>query len=900
MFIRLVIGWLLVSSLLAQTQGQVWQRSALAHPGLHHSAISGRFVDGEGKPVSGIHVQIVEILNPPDYPTMRTSSGADGRFRFADVSTMQSIKVAWFPPEDWVRAEMPVLGNSFEDIDLGAIELIPNTVIRIKLERTGGKPLSKNDDLTVFLEGDAGNWAQRRMAEKRGGYWVLQQIPFRKGRWRIDVYGGDRAEHYSGNFVVTHGRRDQLIHVRLLENTLKPVDELHVGHEVLWGEIQTTEDRMASAPRIGFCETSGSVLAPDGTPLQNALVFGLTDDSEPSWLLTGASGRYQFRYRDERCEGARAALGEFWSVVSAGKAATVAPSSRHETIRIGCPAHLDIKTSGVDSASVRAFWLRRAIGWVPFAGTRAWIDHLFSNEHPIVKVEAPGYVPVIREVQLPELRFEECKHSPARGDALFAFDSRTTREIEVTGADKPLPDAIVDLEWIKNLRSAEGTMLATYRTGSDGRLSLLGGADEHLDAFIYAPGYAPARSVWEPGHPLRIDMVPLNARLLFSDLRPGQSALVSQADNPAAARLVQWREGATAEISLPAGEYDVETFGKGGWSLTDPIGYERIAVGAGVTRSANADADHRPTLILRYPEEGWRAMVYVQSSDRPLFWTSEVFSNNSAVLERESPDEAVYRLSRAGPVFVEVGNHRLDHALWREFVSHPGETITLDVPKGDAILQGSTRTYGGGITAQGHGWASPRLLLISQDPATWSVTSYLPMRDAQYVMTIRDLPAGAYYVHQHLTGEVRDYRDGFGNEIRNTLPVYAWGGIPVELRAGETTRLSDFADYAFGGQLVIIQNTLGEPLEGATLRVRDRMSERWHLFNDDEVSGAADKLPYPPAVRVRQGKAVLPSIRAGQLELYVELDDGRVYPFTVLADSGQILKLRLPPDGPDR
>ena len=88
MFIRLVIGWVLASSLLAQTQGQVWRRSSLARQGLHHSSISGRFVDGEGKPVSGIHVQIVEWLNPPgEYPTARTSSGADGCFRFSDVST---------------------------------------------------------------------------------------------------------------------------------------------------------------------------------------------------------------------------------------------------------------------------------------------------------------------------------------------------------------------------------------------------------------------------------------------------------------------------------------------------------------------------------------------------------------------------------------------------------------------------------------------------------------------------------------------------------------------------------------------------------------------------------------------------------------------------------------------
>lgn len=63
------------------------------------------------------------------------------------------------------------------------------------------------------------------------------------------------------------------------------------------------------------------------------------------------------------------------------------------------------------------------------------------------------------------------------------------------------------------------------------------------------------------------------------------------------------------------------------------------------------------------------------------------------------------------------------------------------------------------------------------------------------------------------------------------------------------------------------------------------------------MSNAAHSIPYPPAVRIEQGRAALPAIRAGRLELLIELDDGRVYPMTAEVGPAANLTLRLPSEG---
>ena len=51
-----VLGFVAVVSLLGQSS--LWTKSPLARRGLHHSNVSGRFVDQTGKAVPGIRVQL--------------------------------------------------------------------------------------------------------------------------------------------------------------------------------------------------------------------------------------------------------------------------------------------------------------------------------------------------------------------------------------------------------------------------------------------------------------------------------------------------------------------------------------------------------------------------------------------------------------------------------------------------------------------------------------------------------------------------------------------------------------------------------------------------------------------------------------------------------------------------
>ena len=77
------------------------------------------------------------------------------------------------------------------------------------------------------------------------------------------------------------------------------------------------------------------------------------------------------------------------------------------------------------------------------------------------------------------------------------------------------------------------------------------------------------------------------------------------------------------------------------------------------------------------------------------------------------------------------------------------------------------------------------------------------------------------------------------------------------------------------------------------------MSESWRQVAEGPttLSNAAHPIPYPPAIRIQEGRAVLPSIRAGMLELLVELDDGTVFPMTVDEDAPNPLTITLPSGG---
>lgn len=289
----------------------------------------------------------------------------------------------------------------------------------------------------------------------------------------------------------------------------------------------------------------------------------------------------------------------------------------------------------------------------------------------------------------------------------------------------------------------------------------------------------------------------------------------------------------------------------------------------------------------------WRAAMIVGGG-------TLTFNDAVAVPEKDSAREAVFLLSRTGKVHVEAGRNGQTFRLWRDIDVHPSESLTLDVPKGDAVLKGSMRTYDGGLGFAEHGWAGPRMQLIADDPQGWSVTEFLPARDgrdgtSKDTFTTKELPSGAYHLYQHLIGKQETYTYD-GKEHQYIAPVSAWGGIPVKLEPGGTTQLQDFVEYPFQALNVHVVDRIGRAIENATVRIRDRMSESWRQVEENpaQLEQAAHPIPYPPAARLAGGNATLPSVGTGWLDISVELDDGAVYGFTVPVSPPKELTLTVP------
>src|SRR5262249_13333178 len=129
-------------------------------------------------------------------------------------------------------------------------------------------------------------------------------------------------------------------------------------------------------------------------------------------------------------------------------------------------------------------------------------------------------------------------------------------------------------------------------------------------------------------------------------------------------------------------------------------------------------------------------------------------------------------------------------------------------------------------------------------------------------------------------------------------PIAAWGGVPVPMEANTTTALKDFSEYPVNDVQVRVTDANGNCVEHATLRIRDRMSESWRQVEENpaQLEQAAHPIPYPAAARIAGGKAILPRIREGWLDLSVESDNGMTFSFTVPVSPKRELRLTLPPE----
>lgn len=434
--------------------------------------------------------------------------------------------------------------------------------------------------------------------------------------------------------------------------------------------------------------------------------------------------------------------------------------------------------------------------------------------------------------------------------------------MRVTGGGKALAGARVDLEWIERVTGDARVPLATYRTGADGALRLEGAPEQLVEAFVYADGYEPRRAIWTVGTPLTLALTARDGRVRFPRLARGETAIVRYVGT-GASRLVTG-----AEVALGAGRYEVALLGANGVTT----GVARLDLAAGETRDVMPARDGMPRLTVRHPV-GWRVSVSRGAgASMPVgFAIYSVMGGGPAevaaraVVESAGDGETVFRLPGTGRFHVQAG------AWWRE-VEVAGEMV-LDVPREMAGLTGTMRSFPAGTEVSHHGIATPRMQVIADDPEGWSVTVPFPERVGVDGYRVLGLPVGNYHVFQHLIGK----------------PVPdAWGGIPVRLEAGKTAVLRDFEEYPFG--------PLPVRVEGAatgTVRVRDRMAEAWGWVASGPTTlrDATHPIPAPAAARIVNGVGELGAVRPGMLELVVELDDGRLFPFRAVVKAGEALRL---------
>jgi hypothetical protein len=627
------------------------------------------------------------------------------------------------------------------------------------------------------------------------------------------------------------------------------------------------------------------------------------------WVRTGSDGGFDLKYRLTHCTQPSVSYGDsdYWNLYFSKPSLHNIPCEdwlrTPRTIVMPKPSRLSIRISGLDISKVRAAWWHDSFGWQRFSSLRPWVP-AWGLWHALVRVEADGYLPLAQKLEVPY--FDPSKaEPPAELPMEFHFDSSVRRTLSVLGAGKALPGAIVDVESIVNIDSDARHVLNTYFMPADGRLQLLGGGDQIVEIFVYAEGFEPRRAIWNPGAPLVVDLTARSSSFEFPASPTVLAARIRKAGSPRAVRTIILSGGRTLAHVAP-GIYDITCYNASGAIA----GYQRLKVAGASTATADCSVDQRPRLTVRLPGEGWRLSVS-ESTPRggATQWVAMIpvpglpgFSEVGVTAVRESKTEPILALSYAGKWHVEAQEGRRTLSLWRDIDIQPGASMTLVLPTEMGTLKGSMRTYGGGLERSDHGFAGPRLQLIADYPGGWSVTEYLPQRDARdgeerHHFTLAGIPAGNYRLFQHLIGEPKTYTYG-ANTSTYTAPIAAWGGIPVHIEVNSASVLKDFSEYPLSDLQVRVADADGHPVEHATLRIRDRMSESWRQVEENpaQLEQAAHPIPYPAAARIVGGTATLPRIREGWLDLSVESDNGATFSYTVPVSPKRELSLTLPPE----
>lgn len=835
--------------------------AAAERAGLHHVQIHGRFVTPDGAPVAGVRVSIGG-RNSRGLPVANTRSAAGGRFVFPDLNTTNASDVLrWDSNDQWLGGALPPFRDSASTVDVGDIRLTANTVLRAVLRMADGTPV-KPADFRVALE-SKGQPRHRLWADLEGDVFVLRDFSFPEGTIEVHPTFG---VSYKGTYKVRQGRRDQMLLLTLHS------DGTH-GRAVEVSEI-TAPPAAPFRTRVA----QGHVVDPEGAPIPGAIVhLGGGVDGTAHFVSTDAAGAFSLSYTDARCSSPSVMIANYDRNEFAAEGAPKSSSPELcdefwkslRTIRLQKARKFTIRLNGQPvQAPWVAHWWHEVLGWQAYSSLTPWAPKNFGSDAYLL--EAPGRMPLVRrrpQNAPPELDF---------------VDGEATRTLVVSAGGRPLSNAWVDVEWVEDLAAEARILLRSYRTGPDGSLTLRGAPDQLVEAFVSAEGYVPARWIWRAGAPLTIALAARNASVRFPLLTRGERVFARPAGDGESRNVMA--DGRTIpELKLAAGTYDFTRLD----AIGRTVGYERVTLSAGARRDAHPESANFPRLTVRHPAD-WRVTALTGvSGSMPAGFGAFSFRGGFApaptpapVLAAVTETETTFLLPYPGQFQLEASRKELPGYLWREVTVAARAAATIVLPDATATLAGVMLPI---PETSHHGVATPRFQLIAHDPEGWSATIPLPSRGKDGDFKIPSLPAGDYAVQHHLnfSGKAGEFR----------YPIPAWGGTPVRLEAGRVTTMKPLVEIPFADLPVEVEGA-----DVVTVRVVDRMASAWGVTasGPTTLSYADFAIPAPPAVRTRGGKATLPSIREGLLELVVEFDDGRRVPLRATAKHGETLRLRLP------
>ena len=422
-------------------------KSALDRKGLHHATIRGRFVSPAGDPIPGVRVQM-NAGRPTALPLVDVVSGADGTFEIRDVSSSYTPDLRWYPPEEWLSGGMPLRAESGAEFDAGTVQLDPNTIVRIALEFPGGPPAAiappEGIPPTVRFQNKE-RFDERLIADETGGPdRLLREVTFSDGTFEVDVEVNKKTETFRAPYHLTLGRRDQLLTLRLMQDTVKPKAD---GELV--GEIEIVQSILPATNAEKNFVAAGRVLASDGNPVAGAIVRvkgGAPTDFLPArWTATDSQGNFSLGYRSLVCLGPAVNFVDrgFWSRYQVGdhRDSCEARSRTRPGIVVASGSRMTFEVDGLPAGiAARAYWWEESLGWQPFSSLQPLIL-IDRFDGVAVKVEADGFLPLVETTRQQWADVAANRPRPVSIPKQFHFDTTATRELIVRAATRPLMPA---------------------------------------------------------------------------------------------------------------------------------------------------------------------------------------------------------------------------------------------------------------------------------------------------------------------------------------------------------------------------------------------------------------------------------------------------------------------------